>query len=215
MRSIFLATTRNRFGVFEYVKVLFLFFLMPACFASSIPASQDTTGKPAKEEIIQKTRTLRMPFIANNGQVDERVSFYARTFGGTAFVTKDGEIVYALPKSGDVEDGETHRKAAKCAKERSEKHISHKDTKNTEEKIEGGMDFVVSAQSNDKHCLSVLPATTGHAGSDCPPLAGVDGVDGVDGNFDGFASPIRQSQDRLNPSLYILVLDPGGFRFAT
>ena len=49
------------------------------------------------------------------------------------FVTKDGEIVYALPKSGDGEDGETHRKAAKCAEERSEKHISHQDTKNTEE----------------------------------------------------------------------------------
>ena len=48
-------------------------------------------------------------------------------------MTKDGEIVYALPKSGDGEDGETHRKAAKCAKERSEKHISHKDTKSTEE----------------------------------------------------------------------------------
>ena len=53
-----------------------------------------------------------MPFIANEGQVDERVAFYAKTFGGTVFVTKNGEIVYALPKSGDVEDGETHRKAA-------------------------------------------------------------------------------------------------------
>ena len=107
-----------------------------------------------------------MPFIANNGQVDEQVRFYAKTFGGTVFVTKDGEIVYALPKSGDVEDGETHRKAAKCAKERSEKHISHKDTKNTEEMIEGGM---------DKPCLSVLRATTGHTaecrlGEACPEL---------------------------------------------
>src|SRR3989304_1814169 len=90
-----------------------------------------------------------MPFIANKGQVDEQVEFYAKTFGGTVFVTKDGEIVYALPKSGDGEDGETHRKAAKCAKERIEKHVSHKGTKNTEERIEGG----------------VLPAATGHAGS--------------------------------------------------
>ena len=40
-----------------------------------------------------------MPFIANKGQVDEQVEFYAKTFGGTVFVTKDGEIVYALPKT--------------------------------------------------------------------------------------------------------------------
>ena len=39
-----------------------------------------------------------MPFIANNGQMDEQVRFYAKTFGGTVFVTKEGEIVYALPE---------------------------------------------------------------------------------------------------------------------
>ncbi|MBM2835626.1 MAG: hypothetical protein HW406_2787, partial [Candidatus Brocadiaceae bacterium] len=82
---------------------------------------------------LPKTKKLQIPFIANEGQTDEKVAFYANTFGGSVFVTKDGEIVYALPKSGDVEDEETHRKAAKCAKERSEKHISHKDTKSTEE----------------------------------------------------------------------------------
>src|SRR3989338_3645680 len=96
-------------------------------------AIQDT--KLDKAEFAQKTRKLQMPFIANEGQTDAKVAFYANTFGGAVFVTKDGDIVYSLPKSGDVEDGETHRKAAKCAKERSEKHISHKDTKNTEEKI--------------------------------------------------------------------------------
>src|SRR3989339_859566 len=95
--------------------------------------AQSGTGSPSKEDIMQKTRKLRIPFIANEGQTDERVAFYANTFGGSVFVTKDGEIVYALPKSSDVEDEETHRKAAKCAKERSEKHISHKDTKSTEE----------------------------------------------------------------------------------
>ena len=46
-----------------------------------------------------------MPFIANNGQVDEQVKFYAKTFGGTVFVTKDGEIVYSLPSSRDVPAG--------------------------------------------------------------------------------------------------------------
>src|SRR3990167_684922 len=52
-----------------------------------------------KAEVIQKTAKLQMPFIANNGQMDERVKFYANTFGGTVFVTEDGEIVYSLPGS--------------------------------------------------------------------------------------------------------------------
>jgi hypothetical protein len=71
---------------------------MSACFASSIPAGQDTAGKPTKEELVKKTRTLQMPFIANNGQVDGQVAFYAKTFGGTVFVTKEGVIVYSLPE---------------------------------------------------------------------------------------------------------------------
>src|SRR3990172_9769983 len=95
---------------------------------------RNTNPQPDKAAFAQKTQKLQMPFIANNGQVDEQVEFYAKTFGGTVFVTKDGEIVYALPKSGDGEDGETHRKDAKCAKERDEKHILHKDTENTKER---------------------------------------------------------------------------------
>ncbi len=43
-----------------------------------------------------------MPFIANDGQVNEEVAFYAKTFGGTVFVTKDGEIVYSLPRYEDT-----------------------------------------------------------------------------------------------------------------
>jgi len=49
-------------------------------------------------EVVQRTRKLQMPFIANEGQTDERVMFYANTFGGTVFVTKNGEIVYSLPQ---------------------------------------------------------------------------------------------------------------------
>ena len=46
---------------------------------------------------MQRTQKLQMPFIANEGQSDERVAFYARTFGGTVFVTKNRDIVYSLP----------------------------------------------------------------------------------------------------------------------
>ena len=57
-----------------------------------------------KAAFAQKTQKLQMPFIANKGRVDEQVRFYAKTFGGTVFVTKDGEIVYALPNNrSDVE----------------------------------------------------------------------------------------------------------------
>ena len=63
--------------------------------------SPTSIGDPKldKASFAQKTRKLQMPFMANNGQVDEQVEFYAKTFGGTVFVTKDGEIVYALPKT--------------------------------------------------------------------------------------------------------------------
>ena len=59
----------------------------------------DWGSKLDKAAFAQKTQKLQMPFIANNGQVDEQVEFYAKTFGGAVYVTKDGEIVYALPKT--------------------------------------------------------------------------------------------------------------------
>ena len=40
---------------------------------------------------------LRVPFIANEGQTDPRVAYYAAASGGTLFVTRTGELVHALP----------------------------------------------------------------------------------------------------------------------
>jgi len=37
-----------------------------------------------------------IPFIQNLGQVDNHVQFYARTFGGTVFVTDKNQIIYSL-----------------------------------------------------------------------------------------------------------------------
>ncbi len=42
---------------------------------------------------------IRMPFVSNAGQSDPAVAFYARTFAGTVFVTRRGEIVYSLPRA--------------------------------------------------------------------------------------------------------------------
>ena len=54
--------------------------------------------KAKKQAIAQKIMKLRMPFIANEGQTAEDVSFYAKTFGGTAYVTQKGEMVYSFSK---------------------------------------------------------------------------------------------------------------------
>ena len=73
MRSIFIVTASNRFGVLEYGKVLFLFVLMSACFASSLIAGKvgqasfpditKTSGDacPTTEELITKTRHSKCP----------------------------------------------------------------------------------------------------------------------------------------------------------
>ncbi|RCV64734.1 Beta-propeller repeat-containing protein [Methanophagales archaeon] len=43
--------------------------------------------------------SLQIPFIENEGQInDESVKYYAQTFGGTVFITEEGELVYSLPK---------------------------------------------------------------------------------------------------------------------
>jgi hypothetical protein len=53
--------------------------------------------------IVEKAARLHIPFIANQGQMDKRVAFYAKTFGATVFVTKEGEIIYSLPKAKNEE----------------------------------------------------------------------------------------------------------------
>jgi len=57
-----------------------------------------------KREILNKAYTLKIPFIENKGQIKgQSVKYYAKTFGGTVFVTKDGKLVYSLPKFEEKE----------------------------------------------------------------------------------------------------------------
>ncbi len=60
--------------------------------------SPELTEEKVKQQFEQKSGSLQIPFIRNKGQVDETVAFYAQTFGGTVYVTHQGEIVYSLPK---------------------------------------------------------------------------------------------------------------------
>jgi hypothetical protein len=41
---------------------------------------------------------VRIPFVANFGQVDRAVAYYAASSSGTVFVTSDGRIVYSLAR---------------------------------------------------------------------------------------------------------------------
>src|SRR4030067_2137133 len=42
---------------------------------------------------------LRIPFILNEGQMDDHIKFYARTFDGTMSVTEREDLVYSAPNS--------------------------------------------------------------------------------------------------------------------
>src|SRR5215468_11448248 len=56
-----------------------------------------TSAPPTTAEVAERLGRLAVPFVANAGQSDSRVAYYAPTFSGTVFVTGQGEVVYALP----------------------------------------------------------------------------------------------------------------------
>jgi hypothetical protein len=77
-------------GVLCYVSTAVLtLFLGQSVFAAT-PASDVARAK-------ERLSGAYVPFIANSGQSDSEVAYYAATFTGTVFVTKDGRIVYSLP----------------------------------------------------------------------------------------------------------------------
>lgn len=64
-----------------------------------------TIPKPALP--LEQIAGLSLPFIANAGQTDPQVSFYAQTFAGTVYVTRKGELVYSLPPPQQGKQGWT------------------------------------------------------------------------------------------------------------
>jgi hypothetical protein len=84
----------------------FLFFLSLFIFGSSIngyaAVFNVACGDVAGHELSkQKLAKVQIPFIANQGQSNKEIKFYARTFAGTVFVTETGRLVYSLPKFED------------------------------------------------------------------------------------------------------------------
>src|SRR3990167_1707261 len=87
---------KNRVWAFAIPAVILLaVFLVP----SLLTSQSKVMDKPSKEDVAHKMQSIQIPFVANNGQVNAQVKFYANTFGGTVFVTKEGEIVYSLPNN--------------------------------------------------------------------------------------------------------------------
>ena len=66
-------------------------------FAVATLANAHVPVRPASGQVLERLRGLAVPFVENQGQSDPRVAYYAPTFSGTVFVTRQGEIVYSLP----------------------------------------------------------------------------------------------------------------------
>lgn len=79
----------------------FLFVISLTFFLSSQSNAAVNANEMSKQKIAAQIAALNIPFIQNDGQTDGEVSFYAKTFDGTVFVTNEGEIVYTLMKNKD------------------------------------------------------------------------------------------------------------------
>ncbi len=64
---------------------------------SKLEPTKLTHSKLKEQQVRAKLSNVSIPFIQNTGQTNKQVSFYAKTFAGTVFITKDGQIVYSLP----------------------------------------------------------------------------------------------------------------------
>ena len=89
-------------GIRGFLITFGLMGLIPFSAASAPDVSGSDSPKPQRAGIPNDYRSkmarLRVPFIANEGQISaKQVKYYAKTFGGTLYVTERGELVYALP----------------------------------------------------------------------------------------------------------------------
>ncbi len=95
------------------------FFIIPATLVLTVflvlflLVDQKGVNKLSKTDIIQTTKKIQIPFIANNGQTDKKVKYYANTFGGAVFLMNNAEIVYSLPGSQDA-GANTHGRLKTC-----------------------------------------------------------------------------------------------------
>ncbi|MCD6255581.1 MAG: SBBP repeat-containing protein, partial [Deltaproteobacteria bacterium] len=97
MKSIIWLGEKLAMLVKRYKKAAITAFIL--LFIFNYSAIGSVVKEKDKKEILNKACILKIPFIENKGQIkDESVRYYAKTFGGTVFITKDGKLVYSLPK---------------------------------------------------------------------------------------------------------------------
>ena len=161
-----------------HMRKVFKFIMLFALAISglSTPGFSDSDiSSVKKSEIIQNIRGVNIPFIANNGQTDEQVKFYANTFGGTVFVTNDGAIVYSLPKALGVESSESRVESLDCRDELRASELIHS--------------AGCGIHDNHKSCINARLGEAERTQQNKNKAV-----------IDGFTSYVRQSQDRFNPS---------------
>ncbi|HEX9148110.1 MAG TPA: SBBP repeat-containing protein [Thermoanaerobaculia bacterium] len=74
------------------------------------------TGRVAEWRVRQRLSGLPISFVANAGQTDPAVAYYAQTFSGTVFVTRDGRIVYSLLQKRDSDSPHGRKASASLPK---------------------------------------------------------------------------------------------------
>ncbi|GIX42074.1 MAG: hypothetical protein KatS3mg129_1807 [Leptospiraceae bacterium] len=73
--------------------------------------NSQSDGISHKQEILKNLPSLQVPFVENQGQWDKEVLYKAKTFAGSFFITRKGEMVYDIPKyTEDREDSEKNQK---------------------------------------------------------------------------------------------------------
>jgi len=72
--------------------------MIPQLIVNDEPSIQDVPL--TTETVMEKTASMSIPFIKNEGQTDPKVKFYANTFAGTAYLTEN-DLTYVIP----TEDG--------------------------------------------------------------------------------------------------------------
>ena len=71
------------------------FYIYSKLFSLDHIQEQKVSVNPSKNSI----NNVVIPFIHNEGQIDESIEFYANTFAGTIFVAQNGHITYGLANS--------------------------------------------------------------------------------------------------------------------